>query len=469
MHFVGIGGVGMAAQAELLRDLDYDVSGSDLKASRTVQRLMSLGIPVSVGAHRSSNVAGTDHVIVSAAVPPDNSEVAHARAVGIDILSRAQLLGRILDAGRGVAVAGTHGKTTTSSMLARVLDAAGCEPSFLIGGDLNDVGSGAALGASDLVVAEADEFSGAFLELHPEVAVVTNVDRDHLDFFADAEAIDDAFVSFLDRRREGGTAVLCASDAGIARIRRRVAEPVVTYGFADADLVVSPGGEVSWRGRNVGPLRLAVPGRHNLLNAAGAAAAALVLEADAHAVVEALRGFSGVDRRFSVRGESAGVVVVDDYAHNPTKIAATVEAARSAYDGRRVVVLFQPHLYSRTLTQADEFGGAFDGAHVVVVTDVYGGREEPVPGVSGRLVADSVRQRSRDATVVYVPRLEEAAAFVAGIAEPEDVVITMGAGDVTTAAPRILQLLETKDAPSRRPLEKDAPSVRPVEEDTNGA
>jgi UDP-N-acetylmuramate--alanine ligase len=445
IHFVAIGGVGMAALAELLDGLGYTVTGSDLKASRTVQRLRRLGVPVVVGSHRAESVGDADHVVYSAAVPPDNAELVTARARGIDTLSRAELLGLIFDAGRGIAVAGTHGKTTTSSMLARALGEAGFEPSFLIGGDLNDVGSGAGLGASDLVVAEADEFSGSFLKLHAELAVVTNVDKDHLDFFADQQAIDDSFATFLDGRREGGTAVLCADDAGVQRVMPRIAAPVVTYGFDAADLVIDVAGTVHWRANPVGSLRLSVPGRHNLLNAAGAAAAAFALGADPELVLQALRSFSGVDRRFSVRGERAGVVVVDDYAHNPRKIAASIEAARSAYDGRRVVVLFQPHLYSRTVTLADDFGEAFEGVDVLVVTDVYGDREEPIPGVSGRLIHDAVRHRLPRSTVVYVPRLEEAAAFVAGISEPDDVVLTMGAGDVTTAAGRILRLLETKD------------------------
>jgi UDP-N-acetylmuramate--alanine ligase len=446
----------MAALAELLDALDYDVSGSDLKPSRTVQRLMARGIPVDVGEHRPEHVGRAEHVIVSAAVRPDNTEVVHARERGLDVMSRAELLGRIFDSGRGLAVSGTHGKTTTSSMLARALDAAGFEPSFLIGGDLNDVGSGAGLGASDLVVAEADEFSGSFLELRAELAVVTNIDRDHLDYFQDLGAIDDAFVKFLDGRREGGTAVVCVSDEGVARIRRRIAAPVVTYGFEHADLTVGSSGELSWMGRPIGRLRLSVPGRHNVINAAGAAAAALSIGAEPAAVIDGLRSFSGVDRRFSVRGERAGVTVVDDYAHNPRKISATVEAARSAYGGRRIVVLFQPHLYSRTVTLVDELGAAFEGADVVVVTDVYGDREEPIPGVSGRLVSDAARERSKGATVVYVPRLEEAAAFVAGISEPDDVVLTMGAGDVTSAAPRILSLLETKDDGRRTPSSQKA-------------
>lgn len=449
VHFVAIGGVGMAALAELLHSLGYEISGSDLKPSRTVQGLRRLGIAVDVGAHRASHVGPADHVVVSAAVPADNPEVLEARSRGIDVLSRAELLGRIFDAGRGIAVAGTHGKTTTSSMLARALDAAGYEPSFVIGGSLNDVGSGARLGASDLVVAEADEFSGSFLELRAELAVVTNIDRDHLDYFEDIDAIDDAFVRFLEGRREGGVAVLSAEDEGVKRIRERVGGPVITFGFSDADLVVDGSCEVSWRGRGIGTLHPTMPGRHNLLNAAAAAAAAIAVGAEPGSVLQGLAAFSGVDRRFSVRGESAGVVVIDDYAHNPKKIAATVQGARGAYPDRRLVVLFQPHLYSRTRTLAEDFGSAFDGVDVLVVTDVYGDREDPIPGVSGRLVSDAVRHRLSQGTVVYVPRLEEAAAFVAGISEPRDVVVTMGAGDVTTAAPRILGLLGTKDAADR--------------------
>jgi len=448
VHFVGIGGVGMAALAELLHALHYEVSGSDLKSSRTVERLLNLGITVSVGHHKSENVRGADHVVVSNAVHEDNPEILAARHLGAEVLPRARLLGRVFDAGRGVAVSGTHGKTTTSSMLARALEAAGLAPSFLIGGDLNDVGSGAALGTSDLVVAEADEAFGSFLELSPELALVTNVDSDHLDHYGDQDAIDDAFVAFFDRRREGGWAVVCADDPGIQRILKRVAAPVATYGFGPADLVVDPeSGAVTWHGRLVGKLRLSLPGRHNMLNAAGATAAALVLGAQPEAVMEGLRSFQGVERRFSVRGERDGVVVVDDYAHNPQKVRAALSAAREAYPERRVIVLFQPQRYTRTLHLADAFGAAFDEGDVIVVTDVYGAGEDPLPGVSGRLVSDKIREHKPALNPIYIPRLNEAAGFVAGVAESGDVVLTLGAGDVTSAAPRILELLATKDFP----------------------
>ena len=456
VHFVGIGGVGMAALAELLLVLGYEISGSDLKSSRPVQHLISLGIPVRIGPHLASSSIGADHVVVTAAVPSANPEVDAAREAGAEVLSRADLLGRMLDAGRGVAVTGTHGKTTTASMLARALDAAGFEPSFLIGGDLNDVGSGAGLGTSDLIVAEADEAFGSFLALRPELAVVTNIDLDHLEHYDDQSAIDDAFVRFLDQRREGGTAVLCVDDEGVRRVMHRVAAPVVTYGTGDSsDLLLSAdGGSITWRGRHLGNLRLSVPGRHNMLNAAGALAAALVLGADPAGALDGLHSFTGVQRRFTLRGESDGVMVVDDYAHNPRKVAATVLAAREAYPDRRIVVLFQPHLYSRTLHLGDRFGDSFSDADVVVVTDVYGDREEPVPGVSGRIVADAIRRRATDTggrgpSVMYVPRLEEAAGFVAGMSQPGDLVLTVGAGDVTTAGPRILSLLGARDVSER--------------------
>jgi UDP-N-acetylmuramate--alanine ligase len=448
----------MAALAELLLKLGYEISGSDLKSSRTVQRLVALGVPVRVGPHLGSSAVGADHVIVSAAVPAGNAEVDAAVAQGVEVLSRAELLGRMLDAGRGVAVTGTHGKTTTASMLARALDAAGFDPSFLIGGDLNDVGSGAGLGTSDLIVAEADEAFGSFLALHPELALVTNVDLDHLEYYDDQDAIDEAFIRFLEQRREGGTAVLCADDIGVQRIAHRVTAPIVRYGTATpersggadgTDLLLSPAtGAVAWRGRHIGTLRLQVPGRHNLLNAAGALTAAIVLGAEPEAALEGLRSFGGVQRRFTLRGEADGVLVVDDYAHNPQKVAATVAAAREAYPDRRIVVLFQPHLYSRTLHLGERFGSAFEGADVVVVTDVYGDREEPMPGVSGRIVSDAITRHRPGDQVMYVPRLEEAAGFVAGYSQPGDIVLTLGAGDVTTAGPRILALLGERDSPA---------------------
>lgn len=443
---VGLGGVGMAALAELLLMLDYEVSGSDLKTSRTVVRLRELGITTNVGPHDPAHIGGADHVVYSNAVPEANAELEAARAAGIDVLSRAQLLGRILEGGRGLAVTGTHGKTTTSSMLARTLQGCGFEPSFLIGGDLNDVGSGAALGTSDIVVAEADEAFGSFLELHPSLAVVTNVDLDHLEFYDDQAAIDRAFLTFLDQRRPDGVAVLCADDPGVRRIAVDVADPVVTYGTGpQADLHVGPDGEVHWRGEGIGRLELRVPGTHNLLNAAGALAASLLVGADPGRAIAALGSFGGVERRFTVRGEAMGITVVDDYAHNPRKVAATLEAARLAYPGRRIVAFFQPHLYSRTLHLGAAFAASFDAADVVLVTDIYGAREDEIPGVSGRIVSDAVRARRPGDPIVYVPRLEEATGFAAGMLIEGDVVLTLGAGDITTAGPRILELLRTRD------------------------
>ncbi|HVL80481.1 MAG TPA: UDP-N-acetylmuramate--L-alanine ligase [Actinomycetota bacterium] len=448
VHFVGIGGVGMAALAELLHAMGYEVSGSDLKESEPVRRLEALGAKVHVGSHEPHHADGAEHVIVSAAVSPTNPEVVRAREAGAEVIMRAELLGRIFDAGRGIAVAGTHGKTTTSSMLAMILERAGMDPSFVIGGDLNDVGSGARLGAGDLVVAEADEAFSSFLHLRPELAVVTNVDIDHLDHFGTPEAIDEAFLTFLDQRRPDGPAVLCVDDPGIARLRERVRGPVVTYGTSDADLVVSRSEEgwwrLTWRGVDAGTLRLSVPGLHHVLDAAGAAAAAFLLGARPEETVEALSAFTGVERRFSVRGVQGGVTVVDDYAHHPREIEATLQAARERYAGSQIVALFQPHLYSRTRDLAEEFGKAFADADVVVITDVYGARETPIPGVSGRSIWDTVQHNFEGGQqiAIYAPLLDEAAGLAAGMVSAGDVIVTLGAGDVTTAGPRILEMLQ---------------------------
>ena len=448
VHFIGIGGVGMAALAELLLRLDYEVTGSDLKSSKTVQRLLGLGISVQVGTHRASSVDGADHVIVSAAVPEANPEVRAALDAGAEVISRADLLGRIFDAGRGAAVTGTHGKTTTASMLARAMQAAGADPSFLIGGDINDVGSGAHLGGSDLVVAEADEAFGSFLSLHPALAVVTNVDLDHPEHYAGQDEIDDAFITFLSQRRDAGVAVVCGIDEGVTRILPRVSQPIVRYGWAGSGCDVevdAVSGVVTRNGDAMGELRLQIPGAHNLLNATAAFAAAVELGGDSDMVLDGLRSFAGVERRFSIRGTTGGVTVVDDYAHNPRKVSAALAAAREAYPGHRVVALFQPHLYLRTQQLGDRFGTSFDDADIVVVTDVYGAREEPLPGVSGRIVSDAIKKHRPGANVLYVPRLEEAAGIVAGLVREDDVVMTLGAGDVTTAAARILALLAAPD------------------------
>jgi UDP-N-acetylmuramate--alanine ligase len=442
----------MAALAELLLAMGYTVSGSDLKESAPVRRLASLGARVSVGPHSAPNADGAEHVIVSAAVPDSNPEVVRGRGSGAEIVMRADLLGRIFKAGRGIAVSGTHGKTTTSSMLALVLEHAGLQPSFIIGGDLNDVGSGARLGASDLVVAEADEAFGSFLRLEPALAVITNVDVDHLDFYGSAEAIDKAFATFLSQRRPGGPAVMCADDAGAMRLRASVADPVVTYGTAPgADLQLVRGDQgwwgLRWRGRDIGTLRLSVPGLHNILNASGATAASLLLGVEPEQALEALAAFAGVERRFSVRGVERGVTVVDDYAHHPREVAVNIQAARERYPQARIIVLFQPHLYSRTVDLAPEFGDAFADADIVVVTDIYGAREAPVPGVNGRLVWEAIMAGGSDKVAVYAPLLDEAAGLVAGVVQSGDVVLTLGAGDVTTAAPRILELLRTLDTP----------------------
>jgi UDP-N-acetylmuramate--alanine ligase len=449
VHFIAIGGAGMSALAELLLLMGYEISGSDIADSGVVRHLAALGARVSVGSHTRDEVEGADHVVVSNAIRRHNPALERARQLGLDVLMRAELLGRVLDCGRGIAVAGTHGKTTTSAMLGFALSHSGLSPSLLIGGLPGGSESGASLGQGDLIVAEADEHFGTFLHLRPEIAVVTNVDADHLDFYGSQQGIDDAFVTFLCNRRPGGTAVLSADDAGARRIRERVSGPVVTFGFADADLDASPepGGFVHfvWKGEQLGRIHLGQPGRHNVLNAAAAAAAALVVGARAGEVLDSLGSFRGVDRRFSVRGSAGSITVVDDYAHNPAKVRATLAAARGAYADSRIVAVFEPHRYTRTQLLAAELGRELAAADAVIVTDVYGSDEEPIEGVTGRLVWEAVRNAAPGIDLRYAPDLGEAAALAAAAARPGDVIITMGAGDVTTIAPRILELLAGRE------------------------
>ena len=435
VHIVGIGGAGMSAIATVLRAMGHEVSGSDLRESGVTERLQSLGIAVSFG-HDAANVRGADLVTLSTAVRSDNPEVVEARERGIPVMARAETLAAVAMLRRCIAVAGTHGKTTTASMLSLILVEAGMRPSFLIGGDVNEIGTNAVWDTGEWIVVEADESDGTFLHLVPEIAVVTNVEPDHLDHYGSFEAVRAAFRTFLD---SAGRSVVGADDAEALVIGRAAGAELVGVSD-DADYTIASPvlgrSSVAFElrgpdGSIVTPVQVAVPGLHNAKNAAVATVTALAAGAPPEAAARALARFGGVARRFEFRGELGGVTYVDDYAHLPTEVRAALAAARNG-DWSRVVAVFQPHRYSRTADVGEQFGDAFEDADVVVVTDVYGAGEAPVPGVSGRLVADAVRRGRPDAELHYLASRTELAGAVAGLLRPGDLCLTLGAGDLTS-------------------------------------
>lgn len=445
-HLVGVGGAGMSGIARILADRGFAVSGSDARDSTVLAGLTACGVRTAVG-HAAANLellpGGPTAVVVSTAVRPDNPEVRAAQAAGIPVVRRADALAALMSGGRSVCVAGTHGKTSTTSMLTVALQHAGLDPSFAIGGELTGSGLGAHHGTGDVFVAEADESDGSFLSFRPHGAVITNLEPDHLDHHGTAAAYTAVFDQFVDRIEPGGFLVICADDPGTAALAGRVAlRRVVRYGrSADATVRLAGDTVVLADGREV-PLRLTVPGEHMRLNATAALAVGVELGVDPGLLAAGLAGYGGVRRRFERKGTAGGVVVYDDYAHHPTEVAAQLGAARGVAGAGRLVVVFQPHLYSRTATFATEFGTALAAADLVVVLDVYGAREDPQPGVTGELVAAAIGDR---ATVLYHPDRASAADTVAGVLRPGDLVITMGAGDVTAIGPELLARLAGPD------------------------
>ncbi|HEY0814127.1 MAG TPA: UDP-N-acetylmuramate--L-alanine ligase [Pseudonocardia sp.] len=447
VHLIGIGGAGMSGIARILLARGAAVSGSDARESAAVLALRALGARVEVGHDAAHLPAPPATVVVSSAIRETNPELAAARERGLPVVHRAQALAALTRGRRLAAVTGTAGKTSTTSMLTVALQHCGLDPSFAIGGDLATSGSGAHEGSGEIFVVEADESDASFLVFAPEVAIVTNVEADHLDHYGSPAAYVAAFADFLGRINPGGTLVTCVDDPGAAALAATARERgirVRTYGRSegtDARLVEfrpdGPGARIVLHlGGTAHKLRLPVPGEHMALNALAALLAGEAFGAPVEGLLEGLAAFDGVRRRFEFRGRAAGVAVYDDYAHHPTKVAAQLRAARDVAGSGRVVVAFQPHLYSRTRDFAREFGAALGLADEVVVLDVYGAREDPEPGVSGALIAEHVPLPP--ARVRFVPRWSEVPAVVAGIARPGDLVITMGAGDVTVLAPEIL-------------------------------
>ena len=436
IHFVGIGGIGMSGIAEVLLNLGYKVSGSDLKAGPTTQRLEKLGGKVSIG-HAAENVADADVVVVSSAVRPDNVEGVEAKKRQIPVIPRAEMLAELMRLKYGVAVAGSHGKTTTTSMIATVLGHAGYDPTVVIGGRLNAIGSNARLGKGDFLVAEADESDGSFLKLSPTIAVITNIDREHLDHYADLAEIQEAFVTFANKVPFYGATVLCLEDPHVQAIIPRIERRIVAYGLSSqADLAASDvqfenfGSSYTLQrhGERLGAIRLQIPGLHGILNSMAAAASGFELEISFEKISQALAAFQNADRRFQIKGEKRGVLVVDDYGHHPTEILATLGAARRSTD-RRIVVVFQPHRYTRTVALEEEFTRAFNHAAVLVLLPIYAAGEHPLPGVTAeRLAAQINKFGHRD--VNYAESFEEAQRILEEKLREGDLLITLGAGDV---------------------------------------
>jgi UDP-N-acetylmuramate--alanine ligase len=443
VHLVGIGGAGMSAIAKILIGRGIEVSGSDMKSSPALDALAARGARVFVG-HAASNVVGASTVVVSSAIRESNPELRAAREAGAQILHRAQMLALLMRGRRGIAVSGTHGKTTTTAMLALVLQRAGLDPSFLVGGEMNEGGTNAVEGTGEWLVAEADESDGSFLWLGPEIAIVTNVEAEHLDHYGDEARVREAFVAFMSNA--SGTIVACADDAGVRAVLERCARPVVTYGIDAGEwrarrTSTGAGGqtsEISRDGTVVGTLQLLVPGAHNVRNALAAIAAADLAGVSFEAAAAALATFGGVQRRFQVRGIARDVTVVDDYSHHPTEVRAALATARERTEGR-VFAIFQPHLYSRTAFFGAALGAALAAADSVVVTDVYGAREDPQPGITGKLVVDGVLDEAPRRRVAYLPRRGDIAPYVSERARAGDMVITIGAGDVTMLCDEILR------------------------------
>ena len=437
LHFVGVGGVGMCGLAELLHGEGFTVSGCDLAASESTARLERLGIRVDRG-HGAGHLDGVQVLVVSSAVHADNPEVAAARERGVQVIRRAEMLGEISRLKWSVAVAGTHGKTTTTSLTGFILTRAGLDPTVAVGGRMHFLGAHARLGRSEYLVCEADEFDRSFLALYPALALVTTVDAEHLDTYGTVEAMEDAFVAFANKVPFYGAAVVGLDDPGVRRLLPRFTRRLVTYGLspqadvhARAPRYVTAGAScrVVARGAELGELTVPLPGRHMLANALAATAAALEVGVDFAEIAAAVAAFTGVARRFERKGEREGVVLVDDYAHHPTEVAATLQAARQRFPEARLVVVFQPHLFSRTRDFARGFGEALLGADVVLVPPIYPSREDPIPGVTHELVVAAARA-SGHRRVIACESFPDALAKLAAELRVGDVLLTLGAGDV---------------------------------------
>ncbi|MCZ6599986.1 MAG: UDP-N-acetylmuramate--L-alanine ligase [Acidobacteria bacterium] len=447
LHLVGIGGSGMSGIAEVLLNLRYTVTGSDMAEGEAVDHLRSLGGTIYLG-HAADHVAGADVVVISTAIRPDNPEVIEARRRGIPVIPRAEMLGELMRMKSGIAVAGTHGKTSVTSMVAQVLHLAGLDPTIVIGGRLGILGSSAKLGRGDLMVTEADESDGSFLMLRPKIGIITNIDREHLDYYGSLEALVDAFTTFANTVPFYGQVIACGDCATVREMLPRLTRRVVTYGLGeDVDLratdleFTGPSSRfrVHTRAGELGQVEIRSPGRHQVVNALAAVAAGLDCDVPFAAIADALGSFAGADRRFQIKGEANGILVVDDYGHHPTEIIATLAAARGGWP-RRIIAVFQPHRFTRVRDLMLDFARAFDHAAIVVVTDIYAAGEQPIPGITAEAMAVALRDAGHP-DVRLVPDLEQVPGTLEEIAREGDLVLTLGAGSVTRTGNIFLERL----------------------------
>ena len=455
IHFVGIGGIGMSGIAEVLLNLGYKISGSDLKSSAVTQRLAGLGAQTFEG-HQAANISSADVVVTSSAISIDNSEVTEARRLHIPVIQRAEMLAELMRLKYGIAIAGMHGKTTTTSMVAAVLAAGGLDPTVVVGGRVDAMGSNARLGKSHYLVAEADESDRSFLKLSPILSVVTNIDREHMDCYCDMRDVRRTFLEFMERVPFYGLVVGCHDDPILQRLLPRVHRRVMTYGTTSgSDFLIRINAPVAgndprplsrfqviYKEKDLGSFTLHVPGVHNVLNATAAIAVGTALDIPADQIRAALDGFRGVDRRFQLKGKAAGVSVVDDYGHHPTEIRATLAAARQC-GFRRIHVIFQPHRYTRTRDLMGEFATAFADADTLFVLDIYAASEKPIEGIHSEVLAQRISDTGKRG-VSYVPSFAAAAEKAAAAAQPGDLILTSGAGSVSQLGSVILEMLEKK-------------------------
>jgi UDP-N-acetylmuramate--alanine ligase len=452
IHFVGIGGIGMSGIAEVLLNLGYRITGSDAKETEITRRLAQLGCRVTYD-HRQENVHGVDVVVTSSAIKKDNPEVQEAKARMIPVIRRAEMLAELMRMKYGIAVAGTHGKTTTTSMAATILAQAGLDPTMVIGGRLNSLGSSARLGEGEFLVAEADESDGTFLSLSPTIAVVTNIDPEHLDFYDDIDHLKRTFMEFINKVPFYGSSILCLDHPNVRALIPAVQKRYITYGlYQEANLRgegISPKGwgivfEVWWQDRSLGKVHLNMPGIHNVYNALAAIAVGMELEIPFSTIKEALEDFTGVGRRFELKGEAAGISVIDDYAHHPEEIRVTLAAAKGLGE-RRLVALFQPHRYTRTRDLFEEFLSAFAQADILFITDIYPAGEDPIPGVSAEALCKSIVGKE-DLEVHYVPDREHLVDEVLPRLRPGDIIMTLGAGNIWETSEAIVEALGKESA-----------------------